>query len=110
MQQTEVANPKGKTRRYATQVSGVKHVRVDREGEDVIKTLSNILAGYDGRDTISVSLLLRRALSVYRDHVGALLTIPGALAIEKAVVRQHSRLPNVSGDKSRLSKPANSAV
>lgn len=86
----------GRSRRHATgQTAAIRTFRADVTTERTLKTLREWLAGVVAEgDVVSVSLLVRRAIEVYKSHVAALAQTPGALAYEKAAVRQNSHLPN----------------
>lgn len=91
---TTKSNPCGKAKRFATHAAAVRVFRTDHEGEAALHTLRAILRGHNEKDVTSVSLVLRRALEIYRDHVQAMTRNPLALANEKAAVRRHSTMPS----------------
>ncbi len=78
--------------RYTTDV---RKLRTDRESEAALKWLKAALAGEAETDRPSISLVVRRALKLYRGHVSSLLGTPQGLDSERRAVRQDSRLPTI---------------
>ena len=91
---TKDPNLAGKHRRYALNTQTVRKFSSDRSTERTLVTLKAWLAGkVESADVVSVSLLARRALAVYRDHCAA-LNVAGNLDRERNVIRNNSKLPN----------------
>ncbi len=79
----------GKLHRYATGTTCVRTLRTDQESEAALVTLRQVLA--KAHDKPSTSLLVRRALKIYRSHVAAMNQ--EAIERERVEVRQHSHVP-----------------
>jgi hypothetical protein len=84
----------GLTQRHVEHSIATRNVRTDSTAEHHLKTLGEILRGYEGTDTVSVSMLLRRALAVYASHVAAIEATPALYAEEMERVRQGSVIPS----------------
>lgn len=84
----------GKTRRYANGTVATRHVRLDHQADLDLTQLQRILTGHDDRDIVSVSLVCRRALAVFRDHEDRLDRL--SLAHERQCTRRNSHLPKLA--------------
>lgn len=93
----------GLTRRHVADSITTRNVRTDSTAEEHLKTLGEVLRGYEATDTVSVSMLMRRALTVYADHVAAVEATPALLEEEMERVREGSVIP--SGHRTYAHKP-----
>ena len=95
-------NPAGKQRRYADGGIGIyRHFASDRPTEHALVTLKEWLAGrVESGDVVSVSLIARRAISLYTSHVAA-LNAAGSLDGERAAIRRNSRMPSKNPRKNK---------
>lgn len=80
---------------HVRQATKVRRLRTDHESEAALDWLKGTLAGERPEDRPSISLLLRRAVKLYRAHVSSLLAAPQGLERERRAVRQNSRLPRI---------------
>lgn len=80
----------GRGQRFVTNTTAVRPVRLDRLSDSALTWLKRALAG-EGRDTASVSLVIRRALRRYESYVSPLT--PTQLDAERLAVREMSQLP-----------------
>ena len=98
----------GRTRRRVEHSHTIRTFRTDSPAEQRLSTLGEVLRGLEATDTVSVSMLLRRALAVYADHVAAVQATPAMYAEEMERVRQGSVIP--SGRKNWAYKPIEKRV
>lgn len=86
--------PRGRTRRnFSGTTRAYRHFCSDSSTERNLITLRDWLQGkIEAGDVLSISLLARRALDVYRSHVAAMS--PQDREREKIEVRRSSRMPN----------------
>jgi hypothetical protein len=98
----------GRTRRRVEHSHTVRTFRTDSPAEQRLYTLGAVLRGFEATDTVSVSMLLRRALAVYADHVAAVQATPALIAEEMDRVRQGSVIP--SGHRTYAHKPLEKRV
>ena len=84
----------GRAQRHVDHSVCTRNVRTDSLAERHLKTLGEVLRGTSEADRVSVSMLMRRALAVYADHVAAVRETPALVAAEKLRVRQGTVLPN----------------
>lgn len=82
----------GKRQRYVTQTGMVRQIRFDHESDRALMGAAQCLRGTEPGDTVSVSLVVRRAIRRYREHLD--LAEPQTIEHEKRVVRERSRLPH----------------
>lgn len=87
----------GKTRRYANGTVATRHLRLDREADANLAYLQHALTGDSSGDFVSISLVCRRALDVFRSHVAALNR--DALQQEQRRVRDRSQMPRLKKKK-----------
>lgn len=80
---------------HVRHTTAVRKVRTDGESEATLVWLRSALAGQAPADRPSISLLIRRALKLYRGHVSSLLGTPQGLDYERLLVRQGSYLPTI---------------
>lgn len=80
----------GRGQRFVTNTFSKRPVRLDHLSDSALTWLREILSG-EGRDTASVSLVVRRSLRLYKAAVAHLT--PSQLAAEKQAVREMSQLP-----------------
>lgn len=79
----------------------------DKPTEEAILTLRDWLKGQIAAgDTVSVSLLARRAIRLYQSHVAAMA--PQEVEQEKIEVRKGSRLPTANPHKRACKRPCKS--
>ena len=97
----------GKLRRYVKVTDQTRNFRSNLQSEQHLQTLGTYLAGVDA-DVPSVSMLLRRAVAVYRDHMRAIAANPPLLEAEKKKVREGTILPSVG--KTRRARQAERAT
>lgn len=84
----------GKHRRFASGTQTVRKFSSNTPTERAIVTLQDWLRGrVESGDVVSISLLARRAIAVYLDHVAALQRA-GNIEMERKEVRKNSRMPN----------------
>lgn len=89
----------GRRQLHVKQTAVVRNVRMDHEAEDTLKMARERLAGVEAHDRPSVSLIIRRALKVYRGHLLQTLGTPQGLRNEVAAVRFGARLPTLHASK-----------
>jgi hypothetical protein len=92
----------GRSHRHVEHSHTTRNVRTDATAERHLKTLGEVLRGYEEADTVSVSMLMRRALAVYFDHIKAIEATP-SLSEEFERVREGSVVP--SGHRKYAHKP-----
>lgn len=80
---------------HVRHTTAVRKLRTDGESEAALVWLKATLAGQTPADRPSISLLIRRALKLYRGHVSSLLGTPQGLDHERRLVRQGSHLPTL---------------
>jgi hypothetical protein len=80
---------------HVRKTTDVQRLRTDHESEAALNWLKATLAGDRVEDRPSISLVVRRALKLYRGHVSSLLGTPQGLDRERRAVRQDSRLPRL---------------
>lgn len=100
----------GHKSRFCTDTARNRKVRLDAQGECNLTTLKEILAKYnrdDPADGISISMIFRRALAVYRSHIAANEETPRLMAAERERMNRHTILPRV-GRKKRV-KPSDAS-
>lgn len=94
-QRTEI--PKGlsgRGRRYVIKTSNKRKVRLDIVSDRALTAACRLLADPDNlRDTVSSSMLVRRAVRLYHDYLDRLRATDPTLCNEKQAVRQMSQLP-----------------
>ncbi|MBU6434997.1 MAG: hypothetical protein KGS09_13220 [Nitrospirae bacterium] len=84
----------GRQHRFASTPSvTTRNFRTDQASERRLRTLGEVLAGAAKEDRLSLSLLLRRAVEIYVDHVQALDR--WSLDAEKGAVRKGSTRPTL---------------
>ena len=82
-----------RSRYFAGRAVAIKNFRADAATARAILFIQNWLQGKESDgDVISVSLLARRAIALYREHVEVCI-LRRTLAAERALVRQGSVLP-----------------
>ena len=88
-------NPAGKQRRHADGGIGIyRHFASDRPTEHALVTLKEWLdSKIESGDVVSISLLARRAISLYLSHCVS-LNLAGNLDVERKAVRRNSRMPS----------------
>lgn len=96
----------GRRRRHIIHSEAVRTFKSDRGTEQNVTTLRRWLDGQKVGDVVSMSMLARRALSLYASHVTALSDDPEALAGERSAVRQGTRLPRLRRQEPPLKKPS----
>jgi hypothetical protein len=84
----------GKTRRYANGTYATRHVRLDYEADRNLAHLQRVLTGENPSDVVSISLVCRRALEIFRNHVSS-LEDGASLQIERRKVRERSHVPAI---------------
>ncbi|ULA62992.1 MAG: hypothetical protein LZF86_90002 [Nitrospira sp.] len=85
----------GRRVRHVLQTTVVRKIRTDSETDTALTWLKSALAGTSPTDRPSISLLVRRALKLYRGHISSLLETPQGTKYELLLVRQGSRLPTL---------------
>ena len=78
---------------HVKHTSAVRKLRTDHESERALIFLKQTLAGQAAHDRPSISLVMRRAIKLYRGHVSSLLGTPQGLDRERRAVRENSHLP-----------------
>ncbi len=88
-------NPLYSRRRKAFRSVAVRAVRLDAETELALEAIKQALSGKTPEDTLSVSMVVRRAVQHYwqwvQEHV---LTDPHAMECEGLLLRLNSRIPH----------------
>ncbi len=93
----------GRQSRFVKDRIAVRNFRTDRQSEQHIQTLGVYLAGV-GADVPSISMLLRRAVAVYQDHLKAIAATPHLIEAEKKKVREGSILPSPDRKKKKVAR------
>lgn len=83
----------GKARRYVLGTTAIRPVRLDANSDAALLWLKAQLSGPTAKDAASCSLVARRAIRLYQQHVASLLADRPAFAAERRAVRELSRLP-----------------
>jgi len=84
----------GRGRRFVNRTRAERKMRLDIASDRCLVTACRLLADPDNlRDTVSVSMVARRALRLYSDHLDRARATDPALWNEKQAVRQMSQLP-----------------
>ncbi|MDH5667217.1 MAG: hypothetical protein OEY86_04315 [Nitrospira sp.] len=84
----------GKACRYVTHTHAKRPIRFDLESDAcLLWTKAQLSVAGNSKDIASLSLVVRRAVRLYRQHVRRLLNDPGSLAAERQEVRKLSQMP-----------------
>jgi len=81
-------------RRQVTRTAVVRNVGFGLEDEARLKCLQDVLIGNSPDDVASVSLIVRRAIKVYAEHVTSTVGNHSALEKEKLLLSLGSRMPS----------------
>jgi hypothetical protein len=94
----------GRARRWVIHSVEVVRARLDQPTRDTLAHLKRAFVGAKPTDSISNSMLFRRALAVYRQYVGRLEEDPRQMEAERLLLTQSTQLPKTS--KSSAASPA----
>ena len=84
----------GKGRRYVSRTRAERKMRLDVASDRCLVEACHLLADPDNlRDTVSVSMVARRALRLYSEHLYRSRLTDPALWHERQAVRECSQLP-----------------
>jgi hypothetical protein len=88
----------GRRRRHVLRSSAIRTFRSDHDTERRLVTLRQWLDGQiEKGDVVSVSMIARRAIALYTNHLAALREHPAdGLDFERRLVRQGTQLPKLS--------------
>lgn len=99
----------GKGGRYVARTSAVRKIRLDRESDGSLKFASvQLSSSTNPKDRVSLSLIVRRCLCLYREFLLERLSEPGAMDREREQVRKTSQMPT-KWRTPRVRKPRNTA-
>ncbi len=84
----------GKGGRYVDKTTAVRKIRLDRDSDASLKFASvQLSSGINPKDRVSLSLIMRRCLCLYREYLLDRLSEPGSMDREREQVRKTSRMP-----------------
>lgn len=99
----------GKGCRYVDKTSAVRKIRLDRDSDASLKFASvQLSSSINPKDRVSLSLIMRRCLCLYREYLLERLSEPGSMDREREQVRKTSRMPT-KWNRPRVRKPCNTA-
>jgi hypothetical protein len=86
----------GRARRWVIHSVEVVRARLDQPTRDTLAHLKRAFRGAKPTDTVSNSMLFRRALVVYRQYVARLEEDPRQMETERLLLTQNTQLPKAS--------------
>ena len=92
-----ITNPStnGRRVRHVRMSTSIQTFRTDAAAEATLELAKERLAGTENHDRPSVSLIVRRALVLYRRHLAGLVGTPQGIRNEQTALWIGSRLPRL---------------
>lgn len=101
---TKNRDTNGRRVRHVRYCAGLRVFRADDDAERTLEFAKQALTGETPADHPSVSMILRRALKIYRRHLDSALHSPLGLKIEHVAIREGTVMPAIGKPKGECNK------